>query len=256
MIHETAIISPKAKLGKNLTIGAYTLVGDHVEIGDDTHIGPHVVLKGHTKIGKKNKILQFASIGEDPQDLKYHGEDTYLEIGDNNLIREFCTFNRGTVTGGGITKIGNNNLFMAYVHIAHDCIIGNGVIFANNATLSGHVIVEDFVSLGGFVGVHQFCIIGAYSFAGGGAMIDKSVLPFVRSSGYYAKPFGLNTVGLRRRGFSSERIAEIKAMYRIIYRKNFTLKEAIEVLKTDCSEYEDAASFLHILETTERGIIR
>jgi UDP-N-acetylglucosamine acyltransferase len=256
MIHETALIGSNVKLGNNVSVGAYTIIEGHVEIGDDTNIGAHVVIKGHTKIGKNNKFLQFGSIGEDPQDLKYKGEETYLDVGDNNLFREFCTINRGTVSGGGVTKIGNNNMFMAYVHVAHDCLVGNHIICANNATLSGHVEIEDYASLGGLSAVHQFCRIGSYAFVGGGSMVDKSVPPFIRISGYYAKPYGLNTVGLMRRGFSKERIADIKAMYRIVYRKNLTLKEAIETLKKEYANAEDLNMYLRVLENTERGIVR
>lgn len=256
MIHETAIIGPDVKLGKDVSIGPYTVIEGVVDIGDETQIGPHVVIKGHTTIGKRNKILQFSSIGEDPQDLKYHDDETYLTIGDNNLFREFCTINRGTVHGGKYTKIGSHNLFMAYVHIAHDCIIGNHVIFANEATLSGHVVVDDFASLGGKSGVHQFCRIGSYSFLGGGSMVDKSVLPFLRISGYYAKPYGLNTIGLKRRGFSNERIATIKAMYSIVYRQGLLLKEAIETLKQTFAGNEDLAAMLDIVDTAKRGILR
>ena len=191
MIHQTAIIHPTARIAEGVTIGPWTIIGEQVEIGEGTWIGPHVVIQGYTKIGKHNKIFQFSSLGEIPQDRKYQGEETFLEIGDNNVIREFCTFNRGTTQDKGITKIGNGNLFMAYVHIAHDCVIGNNAILANSTSLAGHVHVGDYANLGGFVGVFQFCRIGAYSFTTGSSMVVKDVPPFLKVSGNYAKPYGL-----------------------------------------------------------------
>ncbi|HEX2548836.1 MAG TPA: acyl-ACP--UDP-N-acetylglucosamine O-acyltransferase, partial [Gammaproteobacteria bacterium] len=199
MIHETAIIDKTARIAQDVQIGPWSIIGPDVEIGEGTWIGPHVVIQGPTKIGKENKIFQFASIGEISQDKKFRGEKAFLEIGDRNTIREFCTFNRGTGLESK-TIIGNDNLFMAYVHIAHDCIVGNETIFANNVTLAGHVLVDDYVVLGGFSGASQFCRIGAHVFVTMGAMVDKDVPPFVKVAGFNAKPFGLNTVGLKRRG--------------------------------------------------------
>lgn len=256
MIHPTAIIDPKAKLAADVKVGPYTVIGPDVVIGEGNDIGSHVVIKGPTTIGKNNKIYQFSSIGEDPQDKKYAEGHTVLEIGDNNVIREFCTLNRGTEQGGNVTRIGHNNLLMATVHVAHDCIIGNYNIIANGVGLAGHIIVDDFVVIGGMSGIHQFCHLGSYSFVAGGSMISQDVLPFVRVSGYIAKPFGLNSVGLKRHNFSAERQAQIKQMYRIIYRSNLTLKEAIEKIKADFPGDEDAARMLVILEKSDRGIAR
>jgi UDP-N-acetylglucosamine acyltransferase len=254
VIHSTAIIDPKAELADDVIVGPYSMIGPGVTIDSGTEIGPHVVIKGPTTIGKHNKIFQFSSIGEDPQDLRFEGEDVRLEIGDHNTIRESCTLNRGTAHGGGLTRLGDYNLLMAYVHLGHDCFVGNHVVMANNATLAGHVIVEDHAVLGGLSAVHQFCHIGTHSFASGGSMIAKDVPPYVKVSGYYAKPFGLNSVGLARKGFSSERLAQIKKIYKIIYRQNLTAKEAIESIKA--LDYEDAPIFLNILEKSERGIVR
>jgi len=257
MIHPTAIIDPNAKLAADVKVGPYSIIGANVEIGEGTEIGGHAFIKGHTKIGKYNKIYQFSSIGEDPQDKKYSGKEVWLVIGDHNIIREFCTLNRGTESGGGITKIGHHNLLMAYVHIAHDCIVGNHVILANNASLAGHVQVDDYAILGGLSGTHQFCRIGKYSFAAGGSMIAKDVPPFVKVSGYYAKPFGLNTLGLQRHGFSAERISDIKQMYKILYRNNLTLKESIEEIQKQFADNEDAKLFLEIVAAeSDRGIVR
>ncbi len=256
MIHETAIIDPKAKLGVNVSVGAYSIVEADVEIGDNCSIASHVVIKGHTRIGCDNSIAQFCSVGEDPQDLKYSGSETWLEIGDRNTIREFCTLNRGTEHGGGLTKIGSDNFLMAYVHVAHDCIVGNHIILANNASLAGHVQIDDHAILGGLSGTHQFCRIGAYSFAAGGSMIAKDVPPFTKVSGYYAKPFGLNTEGLRRHGFSPGRINGIKRLYKVIYRQGLSLSEAVEQLQAEDECCTDAKLFLEIIESSKRGLVR
>jgi UDP-N-acetylglucosamine acyltransferase len=256
MIAKEAIIHPTARIAPNVEIGPWTVIGENVEIGEGTWIGPHVVIQGPTKIGRDNKIYQFSSIGEAPQDKKFRGEQTFLEIGDRNIIREFCTFNRGTAQDKSMTRIGNDNLFMAYVHIAHDCTVGNHTIFANNASLAGHVIVEDFVILSGFAGVFQACRVGAHSFAAMGSMIDKDVPPFVKVSGYYAKPFGLNTVGMKRRGFATETMLNLRRAYKVIYRKGFTVKQALDQLKTmalDCSEID---MFVNFLLGSSRGIVR
>lgn len=254
MIHETAIIHPSAKIADNVHIGPYSIIEADVEIGAGTWIGPHVVIKGPTRIGCENKIFQFSSIGEITQDLKYKGEKTYLEIGDRNIIREFCTINRGSVQGKSITKIGNHNLFMAYVHIAHDCEVGNHTVFSNNASLAGHVTVEDYAILSGFSGVYQFCRIGAHSFAATNSVIIKDVPPFVKVSGYYAKPFGLNTVGLQRRGFTANTITELRRAYKVIYRNSLTLAKAIEELqKMVCPEVKQ---MMHFIQVSEAGIVR
>jgi len=256
MIHEQAIVHPTARIGANVHIGPWTIIGPHVEIGEGTWIGPHVVIQGPTKIGRDNKIFQFSSIGEIPQDKKFRGEETFLEIGDRNIIRESCTFNRGTAQDKSHTKIGDDNLFMAYVHIAHDCIVGNYTIFANNASLAGHVIVEDYVILGGFSGVFQSCRVGIHSFAAMGSMIEKDVPPFVKVSGYYAKPFGLNTVGMKRRGFSIETLVNLRRAYKIIYRKGFTVRKAIEHLQVMVAECPDVQILIDFIQASERGIVR
>ncbi len=255
VIHPTALIDPTAVIAPNVHIGAYSIIGPEVEIGEGTWIGPHVVIAGFTQIGKDNKIFQFSSLGEVTQDKKYCGEKTFLVIGDRNVIRESCTFNRGTAQNG-VTRIGNDNLLMAYVHIAHDCIVGNHTIFANNASLAGHVIVEDYVILSGFSGVFQACRVGAHSFASMGSMIDKDVLPFIKVSGYYAKPFGLNTVGMKRRGFTAETMLRLRRAYKTIYRKGLTVKEATEQLQQMVAECPDIQCFIDFIRMSERGIVR
>ena len=255
MIHPTVVIHPTARIGARVCIGPYTVIGEQVEIGDGTWIGPHVVIQGPSKIGKDNRIFQFSSVGETTQDKKYQGGSTYLEMGDNNVIREFCTLNRSTQTDG-VTRIGNNNLFMAYVHIAHDCLVGNHVIFANNASIAGHVEVGDYANLGGFVGVFQFCRLGAYSFATGGSMIVKDVPPFFKVAGHYAKPFGLNSVGLKRRGFTEDMLTYLKRAYKTIYRKGLTVKQAVDELGQmvdDCAEIKQLIQFI---EASDSGIVR
>ena len=256
VIDKTAIIDPSARIADDVTIGPWTFIGPDVEIASGTWIGPHVVIRGNTKIGHDNKIFQFASLGEDPQDKKYQGEKTFLEIGDRNVVREFCTFNRGTIQDSTTTRIGDDNLFMAYVHIAHDCLVGNHTIFANNASLAGHVIVEDYAILGGFAGVFQSCRVGANSFASMGAMIDKDVPPFVKVSGYYAKPFGLNTVGLQRRGFETHKILELRRAYKTIYRKGFTIKQALEQLQEMVVATPEVQIFIDFITGSARGIVR
>lgn len=256
MIHHTAIIDPSARIGDHVEIGPWSVIGPDVEIGEGTWIGPHVVIKALTKIGKHNKIFQFASLGEEPQDKKYKGEQTFLEIGDRNIIREFCTFNRGTAQDKSITRIGSDNLFMAYVHIAHDCVVGNHTIFANNASLGGHVTIEDHVVMSGFSGASQFCRVGTHSFASMGAMIDKDVPPFIKVSGYYAKPFGLNTVGMKRRGFSAETMLALRRAYKVIYRKGLTVKEAIEHMQEMLITCPEVQLFIDFLNVSERGIVR
>jgi UDP-N-acetylglucosamine acyltransferase len=256
VIHQTAIIDPSARIAENVEIGPYSIIGPDVEIGEGTWIGPHVVIQGPTKIGKENKIYQFSSIGEVPQDKKFRGEKTFLEIGDRNVIRECCTFNRGTAQDKGITKIGSDNLFMAYVHIAHDCIVGNHTIFANNAGLAGHVKVEDFAILSAFSGVFQTCRVGVHSFISMGSLVGKDVPPFVKVSGYHAKPFGLNTVGMKRRGFTEEQVLTLRRAYKTIYRKGLTTKLALEELQPLVSECSDVQMMIDFIQASENGIVR
>lgn len=255
MIHETAIIHPDAKIGANVSIGAYSIVGEDVVIGDDCQIHSHVVIKGPTTIGKNNRIFQFASIGEDCQDKKFAGEKTKLEIGDNNIFRESVTVHRGTVQDNGITRIGSDNLFMAYAHVAHDCVIGDGCIFANACTLAGHVHVGDGAILGGLSGVHQFCHIGAYSFAGGGSIILKDLPPYVML-GKDGKPHGINSEGLKRRGKSSDTVMAVKRAYKAIYRSGNTLQEVIPELQKVGEEVPEVKLLADFLSNTSRGILR
>ena len=260
LIHPTAIVHPGARLGQGVEIGAYTLVGEHVEIGDNTHVGPHVVLTGHTRIGRDNRIFQFCSLGEVPQDKKYANEPTRLEIGDRNVIREFCTFNRGTAQDVGVTRLGNDNWIMAYVHLAHDCQVGNHTIFANNASLAGHVQIGDWVILGGFTVVHQFVHIGAHSMTGMGSILFQDLPPFIMAAGNTAEARSFNLEGLKRRGFSPEQLNAVKQMYRILYRRGLTVDQAkmeMMALQGEQAAAKDTIQLmLDFLNTATRGIIR
>lgn len=260
MIHATALVDPAARLGSNVRIGAYSIIGPHVEIGDNTEIGPHVVIQGHSRIGRDNRIFQFCSLGEVPQDKKYAGEPTRLEIGDRNTIREFCTFNLGTAQDKGVTRIGDDNWIMAYVHIAHDVQLGSQTILANNATLAGHVHVGDWVIIGGLSGVHQFVKIGAHAMVGFSSAISQDVPPFIMADGNPAAARGFNVEGLRRRGFGPQRIAAVKAMYRQIYRAGLTLEQALEALCGIEAEHPEATADVQLmrdfLAASRRGIVR
>lgn len=256
MIHSTAIIADSAKIADDVAIGAYSIVGENVEIGSGTRIESHVVISGPTVIGKDNHIYQFASIGDDPQDKKYADEPTRLIIGDRNTIREFCTISRGTTQGDYETTMADDNWIMAYVHIAHDCQVGNQTIFANNASLAGHVSIGDYVILGGFTLVHQFCSLGPHSLTAFGTGISMDVPPYVTVGGSPASPHGLNMEGLRRRGFSAETRKVLKQAYKTLYREGLPLQDAIAVLKgkvDDCAELGVLVSFL---ENQSRGIVR
>jgi UDP-N-acetylglucosamine acyltransferase len=255
-IHPTAIVHPKARLGNKVSVGAYSIIGEHVEIGDDTWIGPHVVVSGHTRIGQGNRIFQFCSIGEIPQDKKYAGEPTRLEIGDRNTIREFCTFNCGTAQDVGVTRLGSDNWIMAYVHLAHDCQIGSNTIFANNAQLAGHVHVGDFAILGGFTVVHQFVRIGAHSMTAMGSILLQDLPPYVTAAGNTAKPFGINSEGLKRRGFGSDAIAALKRSYKLIYRSGATLEEARLKITQEAEAQPALTQLADFLAQPGRGIIR
>ena len=225
-IHPTAIIEAGAELADDVRVGPYSVIGPKVRIGAGSTIGPHVVITGRTTLGENNRIFQFASLGEIPQDKKFEDDDTELVIGDGNTVREFCTFNTGTVQGGGVTRIGDDNWIMAYVHVAHDCVIGNHTIFANNASLAGHVTVGDHAILGGFALIHQFCEIGEHAFISFASHVNQSVPPYVTVSGEKAKAKGVNTEGLRRRGFSKDQIQQVRRAYRVLYRSGLTLDEA------------------------------
>lgn len=255
-IHPTAIIDPSAEIGEGVSIGPYSVIGSEVVIGDDCWIGPHVVINGPTTIGRENRIFQFASVGEMPQDLKFEGEPTRLEIGDRNTIREFATLNRGTGVGGSVTRIGSDNLLMAYIHIAHDCIVGNNVILSNNASLAGHVQVHDNVILGGFTLVHQFCSIGQHVFAGMGSAIGKDVPPYLIVTGAPAAPHGLNKVGLKRRGYSEEQLRQLSRAYKVLYRQGVSLEEAKVELQKMAENDEDVGLFSDFLQQTTRSVIR
>ena len=257
MIHPSAIIHPGAKLGSHVAVGPYSIIGEHVEIGDNTSIGPHVVISGHTRIGCDNRIFQFNSIGEVPQDKKYAGEPTRLEIGDRNTIREFCTFNLGTAQDAGVTRLGDDNWIMAYVHIAHDCQVGNRTIFANNSQLAGHVHVDDWAILGGYTGVHQFCRVGAHAFIGMGVLLSGDVPPFTMVAGDAAgRPRGINSEGLKRRGFDADRIAAIKRAYRTLYVAGLPLAEAKQQLAEQAGASADVKALLHFIESGERPLQR
>jgi UDP-N-acetylglucosamine acyltransferase len=256
MRHPTAIIHPNAKLADDVQVGAYSIIGEHVEIGSGSTIGPHVVITGHTRIGKNNQIFQFCSIGEVPQDKKYAGEATRLEIGDNNVIRESCTFNIGTVQDVGVTRMGNNNWIMAYVHVAHDCQIGNNVIFANSTQLAGHVVIDDYAILGGFTGVHQFCQIGAHVMTAVGTVLLHDIPPYVKVSGSPAAPHGINSEGLKRRGFTGDALAGIKRAYKTLYRSGLTLEEAKVQLGQQIVEHPEVRIMADFINRSQRGIVR
>jgi UDP-N-acetylglucosamine acyltransferase len=259
-IHQSAIVHPRAELAAGVEVGPYAVIGEHVRIGEGTSIGAHCVIEGRTTIGRDNRIFQFASLGAAPQDKKYAGEPTQLVIGDRNTVREFCTFNLGTAQDSGVTRIGDDNWIMAYVHIAHDVQLGSQTILANNATLAGHVQVGDWAIVGGLTGVHQFVKVGAHSMLGFSSAISQDVPPFMMVDGNPARSHGFNVEGLRRRGFSAQRIAQIKQMHRLLYRRGLTLSEArkeIEALR-GCVEGGDADvdMLLTFLDGSQRGIVR
>ena len=256
MIHQTAIVHPDAKLADDVEVGAYSIIGEHVEIGAGTVIGPHVVISGRTRIGRNNRIFQFNSLGEIPQDKKYANEPTRLEIGDHNTIREFCTFNLGTAQDIGVTRVGNHNWIMAYVHLAHDCQVGNHTIFANNAQLAGHVEVGDYAILGGFTVVHQFVKIGAHIITGMGTILLQDVPPYVLASGNPCAPHGINAEGLKRRGFTSPAIMAIKRAYKTLYKSGLSLEEAKAAIQAQLAEHAELQPLADFLATTQRGIIR
>jgi UDP-N-acetylglucosamine acyltransferase len=255
-IHKTAIVSPKAEIAEDVSIGPYCIIGDNVKIANGTKLISYVQIDGLTEIGKNCTIYPFATIGFPPQDLKYQGEKTGVKIGDNNVIREYVTIHRASVSGDGLTEIGSDNFIMAYVHIAHDCKIGNNVIMANLATLAGHVIVEDFAFIGGIVAVHQFTRIGAYAMIGGFSGVGQDIPPYTMASGARAKLYGLNTVGLKRRGFNEETINALKKAYKILFRDKISLKEAIEKVKNTLPDIPELKHLIEFIEANKRGICR
>jgi UDP-N-acetylglucosamine acyltransferase len=257
MIHPSAQIDPKARIADDVQVGAFSVIGADVEIGAGSIIGPHVVIDGPTRIGEHNHIHSFAAVGGDAQDKKYHGERAELVIGDHNVIREFVTINRGTGDGGGSTRIGDHNWFLAYVHIAHDCQVGNHTVFSNNASLAGHVEVGDWVIMAGFSGVHQFCKIGAHAFIGMGCLVGADVPPFViMGKQEHGRPRGINSEGLKRRGFEPDRIATIRRAYRTLYMAGLPLAEARERLGEQAASSEDVKAMLDFIDRSERSLKR
>jgi len=255
-IHATAIIDATAELDTSVEVGPYSVIGANVKIDAGTRVAGHVIINGPTIIGKNNHIFQYSSLGEEPQDKKYKGEPTLLEIGDNNTIREFCTFNRGTVQDKNTTKIGNDNWIMAYVHIAHDCQIGNHTIFANNASLAGHVDIDDYAILGGFTLIHQFCKVGSHVITAVGSVVFKDIPPYVTAAGYDAKPHGINAEGLKRRGYSAESILQIKRAYKALYRNGLSLEEAKVELAAMQKTTPEIGLLTDFLNVSTRGIVR
>jgi len=256
VIDPHALVSPQAQLAADVTVGPFSIIGPGVEIGPRTVVGPHVVINGPTRIGADNRFFQFASIGDAPQDKKYNGEPTRLEIGDRNVFRESCTVNRGTVQGHGVTRIGNDNLFMAYSHVAHDCVIGNEIIFANCAALAGHVEIGDCVTLGGLTAVHQFVKIGAYAFLAGGTIVQRDVPPYVMVAGNPAEPHMVNAVGLKRRGFDEAQVKNIRHAYRVLYRSDLKLADALERLRPLASTRSEIKAFVDFVASSTRSIVR
>ncbi|MDR0781624.1 MAG: acyl-ACP--UDP-N-acetylglucosamine O-acyltransferase [Pseudomonadales bacterium] len=250
------IIDPSARIGSNVRIGPWTLIGANVEIGDDCDIASHVVIKGPTRIGKRNRIFQFASVGEDPSDMKYRGEASLLEIGDDNVIREGVTLHRGTAVGGGLTRIGSHNLFLPYAHVAHDCFIGNHTIFSNNAAVSGHVIVDDWAILGGFAGVYQFLRIGAHSFIGAQAHVNMDVPAYMIIKGTPPQPKGINIIGLERRGFSAEAIHTLRQAYKVLYRSSLLLEPALAELDALAATCPEVRVLTDSIRASTKGILR
>ena len=256
MIHETAIIDPKAEVDPSVTIGPYSIVGENVTIGAGTTIGPHVVIDPYVTIGSDCQIFQYAAIGATPQSLKFNGEKTFIQIGRKNIIREFVTIHRGTAFGGGVTEIGEENFIMAYSHIAHDCKIGSHVVLSNNATLGGHIIIGNYATVGGLVAIHQFVRIGDFAFVGGKAAVVKDIPPYMIAAGDRARLHGLNTVGLKRQGFSNQTLSLLKKSYRLIFRIGLTLNEAIERVTAEVEQIPEVIALIDFIKSSERGITR
>jgi UDP-N-acetylglucosamine acyltransferase len=255
-VHPTAVVHPDAQLHETVEVGAFAVIGPKVRIGQGTRVGPHVVIEGRTTLGARNRVFQFSSLGAAPQDLKYAGEDTELVIGDENQIREFTTLHIGTAGGGGVTRVGNRNLFMANSHVAHDCVVGNGCILANSAALGGHVQVEDHVILSGLTAVHQFTRLGRHAFIAGGAMVVMDVPPYCMAQGDRAELVGLNTVGLERHGFNEERIGRIKEAYRILFRSKLGMAEAMAKLKAELGGHSEIDHLIDFVSQSKRGLTR
>ncbi len=256
MIDPRAIVAADAELGEGVAIGAYSIIGTGVRIGAGSWIGPHAVINGPTTLGSDNKVFQFASIGDAPQDKKYRGEPTRLEVGDRNVFREFCSVNRGTAGGRGVTQIANDNLFMAYTHVAHDCIIGSHCVMSNGSVIAGHVELGDWVILSGYSGVHQFCKVGAHSFLANNAAVTRDVPPYLLIAGTPAEPKGVNSEGLRRRGFDATQITNIRNAYRLLYRSGLKLAAATEQLQALAADQPELLPFVQFLAVSERSIVR
>ncbi len=256
MIHSTAIINPKAEIDSNVEIGPYSIIGENVFIGSGTVIGPHVVVDPYVTIGSDCNIFQYAAIGAPPQSLKFEGGETYVKIGRGTIVREFVTIHRGTESGGGITEVGEENLLMAYTHIAHDCKTGRKVVLSNNATLAGHITIGDYATIGGLVAIHQFVRIGDYAFIGGKSAVVKDVPPYVIASGDRAELHGLNRVGLKRHGFSKNTLLSLKKTYRIIFRIGLTMNEAIERVHAEVEQIPEVLGFIDFIKSSQRGITR
>lgn len=256
MIHPTAIVHSAARIDEGVEIGPYAIIGEHVSIAAGTTVGPHAVIEGWTEIGRDNRIFQFASVGADPQDLKFHGEKSFLRLGDRNTVREFTTLHRGTEDGGGETVIGDDNLFMAYSHVAHDCRVGNHVILANAATLAGHVVVDDHAILGGLSGVHQFTRIGCHAMISGGSVVVQDIAPYIIAQGDRAKPAGLNLVGLKRRGFSDSSLRDLKKAYKLVFRSGLRMEEALEKIAVELEDTPELKTFTEFIGNSRRGIAR
>jgi UDP-N-acetylglucosamine acyltransferase len=255
-VHPTAVVHPGARLHETVEVGPYSVIGEKVTIGEGSRVGPHVVIDGRTTIGARNRIFPFAAVGGAPQDLKYAGEDTQLIIGDGNTLRESTTLNIGTAGGGGVTRVGNNNLFMAYSHVAHDCVVGNGCVVANSVALAGHVVLEDAVILGGLSAVHQFTRLGKHAFVAGGSMVVMDVPPYCTAQGDRAELAGLNVVGLQRHGFSEEQIGRIKEAYKVLFRSKLQLAEALERLKAEMGGQSEIDYLVDFIQQSKRGLTR
>ena len=255
-IHETALVDPAAEVADDAEIGPFSVIGPKVRIGAGSWIGAHVVVTGRTTIGENTRIFHSASMGEEPQDKKYGGEDTELVIGDNTTIREMCTFSRGTVEGGGKTIVGNNNWIMACVHIAHDCVLGDNIIMANNTSLAGHVTVGDWAILSGYSLIHQFCTVGEHSFTSFASYVNRSIPPYITVSGEKAKARGVNTEGLRRRGYSAEQIQQVRRAYKLLYRSGIPLDEAVQKLREMAGEHDEIKPLVDFMDITEKSFIR
>ena len=255
-IHPTAVIDPAARLDEGVVVGPHVVIGADVEVGAGTEIGAGAVLQGPTRVGRDNRIAPLAAIGTDPQDLKFRGEQTHLEIGDRNQFREFCTIHRGTAKGGGVTRIGDDNLFMVYTHVAHDCVVGSRTIFANNATLAGHVEVQDDASISAFSAIHQFCRVGRHAYIGGYSVITQDALPFVKTVGIKPACYGLNRIGLERKGYSAESIKRLDAAVRLLTRSGVNLGEAVARLRAEPGDDPEVVYLADFVATAERGVIR